>query len=64
MMNSINVEETMALSISVKDQKSEKIVQDAKIKAIKNKAPLSEVVIKLLDKWNRGDVEIEVNRNA
>lgn len=64
MMNSINVEETMALSISVKDQKSEKIVQDAKIKAIKNKAPLSEVVLKLLDKWNKGDVEIEVNRNA
>ena len=64
MMNSINVEETLALSISVKDQKSEKIVQDAKIKAIKNKAPLSEVVLKLLDKWNKGDVEIEVNRNA
>ena len=64
MMNSINVEETMALSISVKDQKSEKIVQDAKIKAIKNKAPLSEVVIKLLDRWNRGDIEIEVGKNG
>ena len=50
MMKSINMEEKMALSISVKDQKSEKIVQDAKIKAIKNKAPLSEVVLKLLDK--------------
>ena len=54
----------MALSISVKDQKSEKIVQDAKIKAIRNKAALSEVVLKLLDKWNKGDVEIEVKRNA
>ena len=54
----------MALSISVKDQKSEKIVQDAKIKAIKNKAPLSEVVIKLLDRWNRGDIEIEVGKNG
>ena len=54
----------MALSISVKDQKYEKVVQDAKIKAIKNKVALSEVVLKLLEKWNKGEIEIEVKRNA
>lgn len=54
----------MALSISVKDQKSEKIVQDARINAIKNKTSLSEVVLKLLEKWNKGDVQIEVGKNG
>jgi len=48
----------MGMSISVKDSKAEKIVEAAKIKAVKNKVSVSEVVIKLLDKWSRDEIEI------
>ncbi len=51
----------MALSISVKDEKAERIVTEAKIKAVKSKISLSEAVLKLLDQWNRGNVEIKTN---
>jgi len=54
----------MAMSVSVKDIKAEKIVEAAKIKAVKNKVSLSEVVIKLLDKWSRGEVEVAGGRNT
>lgn len=54
----------MALSISVKDGKAEKIVTDAKVKAVKSKVSLSEVVIKLLEKWNKGEIEINGGRNS
>lgn len=53
----------MALSISVKDGKAEKIITDAKVKAVKSKVSLSEVVIKLLEKWNKGEIEINGGRN-
>jgi hypothetical protein len=53
----------MALSISVKGEKADKIVQNAKIKAVKNKISLSEVVIKLLDKWSKGDIEIDSSKH-
>ena len=53
----------MGMSISVKDGKAEKIIEAAKIKAVKNKVSVSEVVIKLLDKWSRGEVEIAAGRN-
>lgn len=48
----------MAMSVSVKDSKAEKIVEAAKIKAVKNKVSVSEVVITLLDKWSRDEIEI------
>jgi hypothetical protein len=54
----------MALSISVKDGKAEKIITDSKIKAVKNKVSLSEVVIKLLEKWNKGEIVINGSRNG
>jgi len=54
----------MAISISVKDDRAEKIVQNAKIKAVKQKTSLSEVVITLLDKWSRGEVEIDARKNG
>lgn len=56
----------MGMSISVKDSKAEKIVEAAKIKAVKNKVSVSEVVIKLLDKWSRDEIEIpnrKINRS-
>lgn len=53
----------MGMSISVKDDRAEKIVEAAKIKAVKDKVSVSEVVIKLLDKWSRGEVEIAAERN-
>lgn len=52
----------MALSVSVKDKKAEQIVEAAKIKAIRNKVSLSEAVIRLLDKWSKGEVEISGGR--
>lgn len=48
----------MAISINVKNEESKQIIQDAKIKAIKNELSLSEAVIKLLDKWVRDEVRI------
>lgn len=54
----------MAISISVKDDRADKIIQSAKIKAVKQKTSLSEVVIKLLDKWAKGEVEIENPKNG
>jgi len=48
----------MALSVSVKNHEAEKIVEAAKIKAIKSKVSLSEAVIRLLDKWSKGEVDI------
>ena len=48
----------MALSVSVKNSEAEQIVEAAKIKAIKNKVSLSEAVIRLLDKWGKGEVDI------
>jgi len=48
----------MALSVSVKNSEAEQIVEAAKIKAIKNKVSLSEAVIRLLDKWSKGEVDI------
>lgn len=54
----------MALSISVKDEKADKIVQNAKIKAVKNKVSLSEVVIKLLEKWGKGEIEIDRSKHT
>jgi hypothetical protein len=53
----------MALSISIKDVKAEKIVQDAKIKAVKSKVSLSAVVVKLLEKWAAGEVDISTPKN-
>ena len=50
------------MSISVKDVKAEKIVEAAKIKAVKKKVSVSEVVIKLLDKWSRDEIEIPAGR--
>jgi len=55
----------MGMSISVKDVKAEKIVEAAKIKAVKNKVSVSAVVITLLDKWSRDEIEIpnrKINR--
>lgn len=49
----------MAVSINVKNEESKKIIQEAKIKAIKNELSLSEAVIKLLDKWIRDEVKIK-----
>jgi len=49
----------MAVSINVKNAESKKIIQEAKIKAIKNELSLSEAVIKLLDKWIRDEVKIK-----
>lgn len=49
----------MAVSINVKNEESKKIIQEAKIKAIKNELSLSEVVIKLLDKWIKDEVKIK-----
>ena len=48
----------MALSINVKDDVAEKIVEDAKIKAIRTKISLSEAVIRLLDKWVHDEVDL------
>ena len=53
----------MAMSVSVKDIKAEKIIEAAKIKAVKNKISVSEVVIKLLDKWSRDEIEIPNRKN-
>ncbi len=53
----------MGMSISVKDSKAEKIIEAAKIKAVKNKVSVSEVVIKLLDKWSRDEIEIPNRKN-
>ncbi len=53
----------MALSISVKDNKAEKIITDAKVKAVRNKVSLSVVVLTLLQKWNNGEIEINGGRN-
>lgn len=49
----------MAVSINVKNEESKKIIQEAKIKAIKNELSLSEAVIKLLDKWIKDEVKIK-----
>lgn len=48
----------MGMSISAKDVTAEKILEAAKIKAMKNKVSASEVVITLLDKWSRDEIEI------
>jgi predicted CopG family antitoxin len=53
----------MGMSISVKDSRAEKIVEAAKIKAVKNKVSVSEVVIKLLDKWSRDEIEVPGGKN-
>lgn len=45
--------------ISVKDVPSEKIVKEAKKKAIDNDVSFSEVVLILLDKWVSGNVTID-----
>ncbi len=49
----------MAVSINVKNAESKKIIQEAKIKAIKNELSLSEAVIKLLEKWIKDEVKIK-----
>jgi predicted CopG family antitoxin len=64
LLKPVNRGNAMALSISVKDNKAEKIVTDAKIKAVRGKVSLSEVVIKLLEKWNKGEIEINGGRNS
>ena len=51
------------MTISVKDLNAEKIVEAAKIKAVKNKISVSEVVIKLLDKWSRDEIEVPHRKN-
>lgn len=48
----------MAISVSVKDKLAEKIIEEAKIKAIRSKISLSEAVIQLLDKWAKGEIEL------
>jgi hypothetical protein len=54
----------MALSISVKDEKAERIVTEAKIKAVKTRISLSEAVLKLLDHWNRGNISTSSPRTT
>lgn len=63
-LKTVNRGNAMALSISVKDNKAEKIITDAKIKAVLGKVSLSEVVIKLLEKWNKGEIEINGRKNG
>lgn len=51
----------MAVSINVKNEASKRIIQEAKIKAIKNELSLSEAVITLLGKWVKDEVKITRN---
>jgi len=54
----------MTLTVSVKDEKADNIVTAAKVKAVKNKMPLSGVIIQLLEKWNKGEVQLNGSRNS
>ncbi|MGL4332956.1 MAG: hypothetical protein ACRCSR_09235 [Bacteroidales bacterium] len=46
----------MTLSVNLKDDRAERIVEEAKIKALRSKVSVSEVVISLLEQWNNGEV--------
>jgi hypothetical protein len=49
----------VTLSVNLKDDRAEKVVENAKIKALKKKVSLSEVVISLLEQWNKGEIAIK-----
>jgi hypothetical protein len=53
----------MALTLNVVDEKAEKIVMKSKIKATERRVSLSSVVMALLDKWNKGEIEVDVRRD-
>ena len=48
--------------VSLKDEHSEKIVKEAKKKAIDENISFTEAVLMLLNKWNNGEVEIKNNK--
>jgi hypothetical protein len=53
----------MALTLNVVDEKAEKIVMKSKLRTTEMKLSLSSVVIALLDKWNKGEIDVEVKRS-
>ena len=47
---------SMTLSVNLKDNRAQKVIENAKIKALKSKVSVSEVVISLLEQWSKGEI--------
>lgn len=52
----------MTLSVNLKDDRAEKIVENAKIKALKTKVSVSEVVITLLEQWSKDKIVLSEDK--